>query len=267
MTELDTECLPLSPTPFAGQVLAITGGADGIGLATSLLLFARGATIAVSDVSVQALALLEQTLQNRSTAALPGQKWSTSVVDVAKDSDVQSWIEDIVQKFGRLDHAANVAGVVHKYNEMADTTTADFDLSFDVNTRGVFNCMRAQIPHMKPGSSIVNVSSTAATRSEPRISLYSAAKAAINSLTTAAAAEYGGKGIRVNAVAPGITLSARLLSVGQEYIEPCVNDTALQRAAQPIEIAKNIAFLLSDESSYITGTVLRCDGGLLGLPF
>lgn len=120
---------------------------------------------------------------------------------------------------------------------------------------------------MKSGSAIVNMSSISATRTEPGISLYGAAKAAVSTLTTATASEYGVKGIRVNAIAPGVTLSPRLLSLHKSYIDPGVNVTALKRGAQPIEQAKAIAFLLSEEASNITGTVLRCDGGALALQY
>lgn len=267
MSQPTDEYSPLSSTPFAEKVITITGGASGIGLATSLLLYSRGATISVSDINPKSLAELEQILQDRSATALPGQKWLTKIVDVAKGIDVQAWIDETVQKFGQLNYAANIAGAVHRYAPMAETTTEDFDFSFDVNTKGIYNSMRAQIPQMKPGSSIVNISSISATRTEPGISLYGAAKAAISTLTTAAASEYGVQGIRINAVAPGVTLSSRLLSVGKEYIEPGISATALKRGAQPIELARTIAFLLSDEASYITGTVLRCDGGALALQY
>lgn len=258
---------PPSSTPFAGKVIAITGGGSGIGLATALLLYSRGATIAAAGIHADGVAELDEHLQEKSANALPGQKFSTTVLDVSKEAEVQVWVDDTLKRFGKIDGAANVAGVIHNYGPMAETTTFDFNQSFDTNTRGVYHSMRAMIPHLKPGSSIVNVSSISAQRTEPGISLYGASKAAINTLTTATASEYGPKGIRVNAVAPGVTLSARLLAVADQYIKPGVDVTALKRGGEPLEIAYPIAFLLSDEASFITGTVLRADGGALAIQY
>ncbi|KAK5674808.1 hypothetical protein LTS10_012545 [Elasticomyces elasticus] len=239
---------PLSATPFAGKVVAITGGSSGIGLATVILLWSRGASIAVAGISSRGVQEIEAEVKARSATALPGQKFSAKIVDVSKDNAVRAWTNYIMAEFGRLDYAANVAGIVHNYGLMAETTVTDFDASFNNNTRGVYNCMRAQIPHMCRGSSIVNVSSIIGTQPEPGVSLYGASKAAINLLTAAAASEYGVNGIRVNAVAPGVTLSARLMEYAQEYIGPGVASTALKRGAEPLEIAYTIAFLLSDRS-------------------
>ena len=249
-------------TPFAGKVAAITGGSSGIGLATALLLWTRGASIAVAGISPGPVAELEEELKLRSIGALPGQNYSVQVVDVSDDAAVNAWTQQIVKVFGRLDFAANVAGIVHNYGLLADTTMTDFDASFNNNTRGVYNCMHSQIAHMATGS-IVNVSSIIGSLPEPGVSLYGASKAAIDLMTAAAAAEYGIKRIRVNSVAPGVTLTARLIEYAQEYIGPGVKCTALKRGAEPLEVANAIVFLLGDEASYITGVVLRVDGGSL----
>lgn len=130
---------------------------------------------------------------------------------------------------------------------MAETTREDFKSLLDVSTRGIYNSVRVQTLCMKAGSSIINISSISATRTEPRISLYGAAKAAISTLTTATVSEYGIKEIIINAVIPGVTISSCLLGVRKEYICPRVKATAFKSGAVSIEHARTIAFCLVKE--------------------
>ncbi|KIX06647.1 uncharacterized protein Z518_04623 [Rhinocladiella mackenziei CBS 650.93] len=255
-----TELPKLSETPFSGKVVTITGAASGIGLATSLLLYERGATIAVSDVNSKALAELEQRL-----GTLPardrGQRYKTTPVDVSDAVAVSAWIEETVNTFGRLDLCANIAGAGETVCNLEEKSSQDFDFAVNVNLRGVFNCMRAQLPHLQRGSAVVNVSSGSGVNGTPGHSLYSAAKGGVNTMTSAAAKEYGPKGIRINCVAPGVTLTPAMLTVGRVFLEPSVAATPLRRGSEPVEQAQAISFLLSDEASFITGVILRCDGG------
>ena len=190
------------------------------------------------------------------------------MVDVTKEDQVKSWTEGIISRFGRLDLAANIAGAAHQSTPLDEITRESFDFVVELNLRGVLNCMSEQLKHLHPGSSIVNVSSGSGLRAEPGLSVYSAAKSGVNTLTTAAAGEYGTKQIRVNAVAPGITPTPRILNSGHTaFIKPVADGTPLGRAGQPEEIARAIAFLLSEESSFISGVVLRVDGGYLNIPY
>jgi NAD(P)-dependent dehydrogenase (short-subunit alcohol dehydrogenase family) len=252
----------LSPFPFLGKVAAVTGAGSGIGLATARVLYARGATVALSDVNEQSLAEAEKLLKQE--PAQKGQQISTTVVNVSKDTAVFAWFDSIVSQFGRLDHAANIAGIPHSPGPLAQCTSEQYDQVFDVNVRGLFHCMRAELQHLGPGSSIVNVSSDAGLQATLEMGLYSATKSAANALTSSGARDYGKKQIRVNAVAPGIVMTAATSRPDTAiYIKPTVDATPLGRPGQPEEIAKAISFLLSDEASYISGAILRVDGGYM----
>ena len=195
-----------------GKVVSITGAGSGIGLATAFLLYSRGATLTAADINEKGLEELEQTL--RPSQSQPRQSFTTTPVDVTREVEVNAWIDAAVERFGRLDHSTYVAGAAHQLGPMAEQSIARFDFTIDVNLRGVYNCMRAQLPHLKPGSGIVNVRAGARLQGIPNMTLYSAAKAGVNTLTATVAREYGPKGIRVNAVAPGLvlTLPSRLAS-------------------------------------------------------
>jgi NAD(P)-dependent dehydrogenase (short-subunit alcohol dehydrogenase family) len=253
----------LDPKPFLGKVISITGAGSGISQATALMLHARGATVAICDINDKTLAETERLLKAQS--ADEGQQILATVVDATKESAVSSWIEEIVSKFGRLDHAANICGAPHQFVPLKELTTKDFDFVVDVNLRATFNCMQAQVKHLSRGSSIVNFSSGLGLRPEPGLSLYAAAKGGVQSLTSAGAKEYGPNGIRVNAIAPGVTMTPALFSIVPEsFPESISSATPLRRIADPDDIAKAVAFLLSDEASYVSGVVLRVDGGYLG---
>ena len=259
------QAMALPQYPFVGKVVAITGTGQGIGQSTALMLYTRGATVAISDINEDTLAETETLL--RGYDCHEGQHVSVSIVDVTNRDVVPPWIETIVSTFGRLDHAANVGGVAHAIGPMMSKTEQEFDVMINSNLRGVFTCMHAQLDHLSSGSSIVNFTSDSAIKPEYGLSLYSAAKSGVNTLTTAAAArEYGAAGIRINAVSPGLVLTPTIVDgEHKSFLKPVIDVTPLGRAAQPGEIAKAIAFLLSDDASYVTGVVLKCDGGYLAM--
>ena len=252
------------PYPFLGKVVVITGGGSGIGRATAQVLYARGATVALADINDGGLKETERLLKD--IEAKKGQRVATKVVDVTKEAEVSAWVQSVVSEFNQLDLAANVAGGPERPGPIHAKTTQDYNFATDLNFRGVFNCVVAQLNNMKSGASIVNISSGAAVQPPQNICLYAAAKGAVNTFTGGAAKEYGPSGIRINAVAPGVVLTPGLMTPeNQKYLKPSVDATPLGRAADPSEIAKAVAFLLSDEASYISGAILRVDGGMLSL--
>ncbi|KIX05622.1 uncharacterized protein Z518_03594 [Rhinocladiella mackenziei CBS 650.93] len=248
---------------FKGKVITVTGASSGIGYELAKLLYTRGASLAISSRNGQKLQGLVQVLSQMQPA--PGQEFIATTVDVSRAEDVKAWVRETVSHFGQLNGAANVAGSGEgeQFAPLTSKTDDEFDTMVDINLRGVFNCMRAQIPHMGSGSSIVNVSSGAAITGIPGLALYSAAKAALNNLSKTAAREVGHLGIRINVLSPGFTLSPPLLCLGPEFLKPHTEKTPLRRAGEPMELASSIAYLLSEESSFQTGSVVVVDGGYL----
>jgi NAD(P)-dependent dehydrogenase (short-subunit alcohol dehydrogenase family) len=193
-------------------------------------------------------------------------------VNVASSTQVNSWIARTVDSFKRLDGAANMAGVssraagVHPITEVSDE---DWQFNIDINLSGTFYCMRAQLQamekcRMKKGS-IVNASSIYGISGKAYSTDYSAAKHGIVGLTRSVAKEFGGKGINVNCVAPGIINTPMVRNLSEEFLEghqrTLQHEQAVHRMADPMEIAKVNAFLLSDDSSFVTGAVYVADGG------
>ncbi|KAL0943076.1 uncharacterized protein CTRU02_200962 [Colletotrichum truncatum] len=245
---------------FKLKCFAVAGGASGIGAATVKLLWSRGASVAVADIDAEGLRNLREKLEQ--SANHPLQKILTDAVDVVNSAEVDGWIARVVNEFGQLHGAANVAGKGDGYGLLAEKTDSQFDATMNLNLRGVFNCMRAELNNMDAGASIVNVSSGAGIRGIPGSSLYTAAKHGVNGMTRAAAKEYAPKGIRINSVCPGVTRTPLLdLSGKKEAMQDFVKGTPLNRLAEPEEVANVIVFLLSDEASFQTGALVSVDGG------
>jgi NAD(P)-dependent dehydrogenase (short-subunit alcohol dehydrogenase family) len=260
------------------QVFAITGAGQGIALATARLLASRGASVSLADMNPNTLAEVEKEFHANDWSVL------VTVVDVRKRKDVDDWINATVQKFGRLDGAANIAGIIGKQifkaqvTEIEDDdwemvmsvnvtgtsdvapslTTSDLLIGAD-NISGTMNSMRAELKHLVDGGSIVNVSSQDGSRGVARCSAYCTSKHAVLALTRCAAREYGSRGIRVNTVGPGATRTPLFDSVVQGNPPPPA--VALERYGEPEEIAYAIAWLLGPESKFATGELFRIDGG------
>lgn len=184
---------------FADKVFVITGGASGIGFATAELLASQGAKVSLCDLQENALRDAVDKIKNAGGVA------SGTALDIRSRKDVEAWVEATVQRFGKIDGAVNAAGIPGKgvmKEAVHEISDADWDLVFDVNVKGVLNSMRAQIPKMNDGGSIVNLSSLAGLSAATNVATYAASKAAVLGLSRNAANELGHRQIRVNAVCP-----------------------------------------------------------------
>jgi NAD(P)-dependent dehydrogenase (short-subunit alcohol dehydrogenase family) len=242
-----------------GKVIAITGAATGIGRATARLLASRGATLSLCDVNAADLKKTVDSLEGNSSNYL------TTGVDVSKSDQVDSWIAATVKKFGKLDGAANIAGIGPRSKELRNITNEDWKVVQGVNVEGVFYCLRAQLPSMNRGGAIVNCASVAGLGGGAGSTEYTASKHAVVGITKTAAREEGKNDIRINAVAPGAVdtpLVAEIENrVGLKKENFDQNSAIQKRFADPSEIATVIAFLLSEEAKFVTGSVWTADGG------
>lgn len=182
------------------KVIVITGAASGMGLETARLFASKGAKLSLADISEKALKDIEAELQKT------GAQVMSAVVDVSKRKQVEDWIAATVEKFGKLDGAANLAGVIGRQNNIAsieELDDDDWDFIFGVNTKGLMNCLRAEIPHFNSnGGSIVNAASILGLIGSKKSAAYVASKHAVVGLTRAAAKELGARKIRVNCFCP-----------------------------------------------------------------
>jgi NAD(P)-dependent dehydrogenase (short-subunit alcohol dehydrogenase family) len=181
------------------KVIVITGAASGIGLETARLLARQGANLSLADIQSAPLKDLETELQQAGTRV------TSHVVDIRDRAAVESWIALTISQFGKLDGAANLAGVIGKQSnavEIADVDDDDWDFVMGVNVTGLRNCLRAQVPHCKAGASIINAASILGVIGAPKNLAYCASKHAVVGMTRAAAKELGPKGVRVNCICP-----------------------------------------------------------------
>jgi NAD(P)-dependent dehydrogenase (short-subunit alcohol dehydrogenase family) len=240
---------------LSGRAVLITGAASGIGRASALAFAAAGASVALVDIDGEGLA---------DTAAAARELGSSTEVikaDVTDLAAVSAAVARTVDVFGALDAAHNNAGVPGPYVPLDEYEEEDFMRVLQVDLAGVWRCMRAEIRHMRTqrAGAIVNTSSMLGAAAMPDNSAYVAAKHAVHGLTRAAALELGGTGVRVNAIAPGVTRTGMTSAVSDELLAR----VPLGRIADPEEIAAAAVWLCSSEASYITGSVLVADGGWL----
>jgi len=240
---------------LSGRAALITGAASGIGRASAIAFAAAGASVALLDIDADGLA------DTAGAARALGRRAEALVADVTDLRQVTGAVARAVEVFGRLDAAHNNAGVPGPYVPLDEYEEEDFMQVLQVDLAGVWRCMRAEIRHMRAQRSgaIVNTSSMLGAAAMPDNSAYIAAKHAVHGLTRAAAVELGGTGIRVNAIAPGVTRTGMTSAVSGELL----TRVPLGRIAEPEEIAAAAVWLCSPQASYITGSVLVADGGWL----
>jgi NAD(P)-dependent dehydrogenase (short-subunit alcohol dehydrogenase family) len=244
-----------------GKVSFVTGAGSGIGRATALAFAREGASVVVTDISEQG---------NRETAHMieeeSGGRALAVKCDVSKVEDVKSALDKTIEMFGRLDIAFNNAGIEYTIKPAAEVTEEEWDRIIDIDLRGVFLCMKREIPLMlkQGGGAIVNTSSGAGVKGFKGGAAYVAAKHGVVGLTKAAALDYAESKIRINAVCPGIidtSMMQRFSGGTPEGRQAVIAQEPVGRMGTPDEIAAAVVWLCSDAASFVVGHAMVIDGG------
>jgi 3-oxoacyl-[acyl-carrier protein] reductase len=242
---------------FRGRTVAITGGAQGLGLAMAERFAAEGAAISLIDVNEVALRSAADDLER-----VHGTDVSWQVVDVSDSAQVNSWVADAEGRHGAVDVLVNNAGIIRD-NRVENITDADWHAVIDVSLTGAFNGARAVFPGMRArGYGRIISFSSMSWRGNFGQANYVAAKAGIVGLTRALALEGARNGITVNAIAPGLIETPMLASMNDAARDLLVGKVPMKHTGDPSDIAEGAAFLASEAAGYITGVVLDVDGGI-----
>jgi NAD(P)-dependent dehydrogenase (short-subunit alcohol dehydrogenase family) len=248
---------------FENKVALITGAGSGLGLATANAFAESGAAVVLADWNEEAAQTAAKKIANK------GHKAIAIRCDVSDDAQVEAMMKQTVAAFGRIDAAYNNAGVQNVLAETADTTREDYDRVMGINLRGVWSCMRFELQQMRTQGSgaIVNCSSLGGLVGGAQRGIYHAAKHGVIGFTKSAALEYASRGIRINAICPGLIwtpMADRMVAEGQgEALKEMEKMIPMGRVGRPEEIADAVLWLASEAASYVTGQSISVDGGFI----
>ncbi|TAL47716.1 glucose 1-dehydrogenase [archaeon] len=233
------------------KVVIVTGASSGIGQSIAVKLAEKGCKVIINcDKNVEGA---------KETQKLAGKNGFVVQADVSKVEDCKKLVDATIKKFGKIDILVNNAGITLSM-PLAEVSEKDWDNTIDTNLKGAFFLSKYASEHMRNGS-IVNISSVRAFNSREMLSVYAASKAGLIGLTKNLAIDLAGKNIRVNAIAPGVIETERVKRLPVDLLEKFKESALLKRLGKPDEIANVVAFLSSDDASYIDGEVIVVDGG------
>jgi NAD(P)-dependent dehydrogenase (short-subunit alcohol dehydrogenase family) len=245
---------------LAGRVAVITGGDSGIGRAVAIAYAREGADILISYLNEQEDADARETARHVEAA---GRRCVLVPGDIAEAAHCRAIIERAVNELGRIDILVNNAAFQRTYGSLEDIPDEEWSYTFRTNIEAMFHLAKAAVPHMRPGSSIINTTSIQSDKPSPMLLAYASTKGAVSNFTAGLAQMLGSKGIRVNAVAPGPIWTPLIPStMPAEKVKSFGEDTPLGRAGQPRELAGIYVLLASEEGSYMTGGVYAVTGGI-----
>ena len=242
---------------LTGKVALVTGAAQGIGKAVALLLARNGADIVVSDINLEKA---EETSKEIQTLGLKAIAFRT---DVTRLDDVERMVQSVISQWGHIDILVNNAGIARD-KLILRMTEEDWDAVLNVNLKGTFNCTKAVVKYMSKQRSgrIVNIASVVGEMGNAGQANYSASKAGVIGLTKTIAREFAQRGIHVNAIAPGYIQTPMTDVLPEKAKEELKRMIPMERLGQPEDVANGVFFLVSEASSYITGHVLKVNGGI-----
>jgi NAD(P)-dependent dehydrogenase (short-subunit alcohol dehydrogenase family) len=248
-------------TDYEGKVAVITGGANGMGAAVVRTLAAKGVSVVIADKDKE---------RSEAVAAEVGGAGGDVLslpMDVSDEEQVQQLIATVIERYGKIDFLDNNAAAIDLTSQdprLTELSTEILRATLDVNLLGPFFLCKYTIPHMvaNGGGSIVNMASITGLAGEPSLTAYGISKRAVMQLTVAVAAQYGKEGVRCNAIAPGLVQTPNVLANASDLIPIYERHSMTSFVGVPQDLANLVAFLLSDESRYITGQLIRADGGL-----